>query len=180
MTDLPVIPSNESQARALFSASRENTSKAIIPVLRACVPRGASVLELGSGSGRDLRWLARYFRVEGSDASAFVVRLLRKEFPNIDIHEINAEDLGGLDGYDLIFSNKVLHHLSENTLSESISSQRKSLKKGGRIFHTFWRHGNLSLEKIRSLFCESFRDAETGCFGELLDADSFYVSAIKP
>lgn len=107
--------------------------------------RRAELLELGMGLGTDLELLAEHFEVTGSDNSRAFLARYRAQHPDTsrELLELDAVTLAGLDEgrrFDLIFSNKVLHHLSRAELEASLRRQAELLRPGGLAFHTLW-HG---------------------------------------
>lgn len=100
--------------------------------------KGKSVLELGSGPGKDLRILKDIYEMTGSDRSPVFVELLKKEFPELVIKTLDAVTIEVDETYDCIFSNKVLQHLSKEDMTASINKQLKCLNQDGMIIHTLW------------------------------------------
>jgi len=103
------------------------------------------LLELGMGLGKDLDLLAEHVRVTGSDSSQAFLTRYRTHHPDTphELLELDAATLAGLDParrFDLIFSNKVLQHLSQAELAASLRRQAAHLRAGGLAFHTLW-HG---------------------------------------
>ena len=70
--------------------------RALASLARFYVPKGSSVLEVGSGTG-GLLAATRPRRGVGVDISGEMVRLARKQYPHLEFHQMAAEslDLGG-------------------------------------------------------------------------------------
>ena len=111
----------------------------LIKILKQYVPAKSSVLELGMGPGVDLAILAESFEVTGSDNAEIFLGKCHATHPEASlIHlDINAIQIDAT--FDAIYSNKVLHHLSEDELRSSLIQQSKILKQGGILLHSFWR-----------------------------------------
>ena len=112
--------------------------KDLIDRLQKTLPKGASLLELGSGPGKDYRILSTDYKVTGSDFSSEFLKHLKNQFPKGEFLLLNAETLETDRKYDAIYSNKVLHHLADSALENSIQRQAKILNPGGIICHSFW------------------------------------------
>jgi len=65
---------------------------ALASLARFYVPKGSSVLEVGSGTG-DLLAATRPRRGVGVDISGEMVRLARKKYPGLEFHQMAAESL---------------------------------------------------------------------------------------
>ncbi len=102
------------------------------------LPDGATVLELGSGPGNDLELLSTHYEVTGSDSSPAFIHMLHSRFPHLPIVRLDAANLEINETYNAIYSNKVLHHLSDEELIQSFAQQAKILTKGGMLFHLIW------------------------------------------
>lgn len=89
----------------------------LIEVLRSQLPDGSSVLEVGMGPGVDLGILENYFRVAGSDTSQFFLDRYRESHPDSDLLLLDAVTLETQRSFDCIYSNKVLHHLTDEQLA---------------------------------------------------------------
>lgn len=153
---------------------------------------GRSVLELGSGAGFDISYLRDHYHVTGSDLSDEFLKRCRAKHPDVEFLKIDVRDINVPEKYDCIFSNKVLHHLTESELSESLNGQAKALSPHGIIAHSFWI-GEESLEMNGMLFtyyrkehllnkiAEHFTILSTMSYQEFEASDSLFVIAqLKP
>lgn len=111
----------------------------LIEKLRDFLPANASLLEIGSGPGTDFQLLKQEYRVVGSDFSDEFLNRLRNqnradEFLNLDAISLETEKK-----FDGIYSNKVLQHLTNQELKQSIHRQVDVLNANGIICHSFWK-----------------------------------------
>ena len=113
--------------------------KGLIDKLKKFLPSQATLLEIGSGPGTDLEILKKDFIVTGSDLSKEFLKYLNTRMPRVEFLELNAVTLLTDKTFDGIYSNKVLHHLSDSELSTSIKRQYETLTPGGIICHSFWK-----------------------------------------
>ena len=74
------------------------------------------------GPGKDLDMLAKHYQVTGSDLSGVFLDLYRKKHKDADLLLLDAVSLKTDREWQGIYSNKVLHHLSKEELSESLIS----------------------------------------------------------
>lgn len=160
--------------------------RGFVEVLKGMLPRGASVLELGMGPGKDLLLLSEYFQATGSDSSPVFLDRFRAEHPGADLLLVDAVTLDIERKFDCIYSNKVLIHLTREELAESFRRQAEILKPDGILFHTLW-HGDTEEEFNGLRFVYYTREALTRVLGdgfeimayeeyaEMDEGDSFYV-----
>lgn len=131
---------NEDHVKEYIALTNDIDNKWLLSQLYDTSAKNSRLLELGSGPGNDLAELKAYFKVVGSDHSELFLTHLKQRFPTIELLNLDAETLITDQKFDLIYSNKVLHHLSPEKLVKSLIKQLSLLNKGGKIAHTFW-HG---------------------------------------
>lgn len=119
--------------------AKDVNGKELIEQLEEILPKGSSLLELGSGPGTDFKILKETFKVTGSDYSVEFINHLKSVHPNDEFLHLNAATLETEQRFDAIYSNKVLHHLSNQDLEISIKRQHQILNVGGIVCHSFWK-----------------------------------------
>jgi hypothetical protein len=112
--------------------------KLLIDVLMAKRPKGGTLLELGMGPGKDTDLLSPFFNVLGSDTSQHFLDLYQAKNPEAKVIKLDAQTIETDQTFDVIYSNKVLHQLSPESLVASFVSQAKRLNKDGLALHSFW------------------------------------------
>lgn len=112
---------------------------ALIEKLRKYLPVDSQVLEIGSGPGTDWNLLNKDYHVIGSDNSVEFLRHLHTTYPSGNFVELDAVTLETPEKFDGIYSNKVLHHLKDQQLVDSIKRQHGILNDNGIVCHSFWR-----------------------------------------
>lgn len=163
----------------------------LIENMRIFLPDKSTLLELGTGPGNDLDILKKYFKVTGSDFSNEFLDAYRAKKPNADLLNLNAVTLETDRKFDAVYSNKVLHHLTDEELRRSIASQFRILKDEGIICHSFWRGDSTetikgllfnyhSLDDLRRFFATSFHILRLEIYTELEKGDSLLLIAQKP
>ena len=111
----------------------------LIDKLKNFLPVNSHLLEIGTGPGTDWRILSSYYKVIGSDNSMeFLYRLILND-PNAEFLKLDAATLRTNRKFDGIYSNKVLHHLSDDELKDSIKRQYEISNPSGIICHSFWK-----------------------------------------
>lgn len=171
--------------------ARGHDGRQIIARLKEHLPAGSRLLELGSGPGTDWNILKEDYRVTGSDQSLEFLKYLRANNPEGEFLELDAASLKTDLPFDGIYSNKVLHHLSDEDLLASVRRQYEILRPGGIVCHSFW-HGQDSEiyndlfvnyhsdEGIRILFDDYFDHRLFHFYQEFEKGDSFlYIGARK-
>ena len=100
-----------------------------------------NILDLGCGTG-DLtqKITLSGSTVVGVDSSIEMLERARTKFPNIEFIQMDATELEFKNEFDAIFSNAVLHWVSEK--EKAIEGMYAALKKNGRIVLEFGGKGN--------------------------------------
>jgi len=111
----------------------------LIERLQKVLPIDSVLLEIGSGPGTDWEILKKSYDVIGSDNSKEFLTHLISEYPNESFLELDAITLKTNKTFDGIYSNKVLHHLRDNELTNSIKRQYEILNPSGIVCHSFWK-----------------------------------------
>lgn len=122
----------------------------LIEKLKQVLPSHSSLLEIGSGPGTDWNILNESYDVIGSDNSSQFLRHLINEYPTGEFLVLDASNLKTDKTFDGIYSNKVLHHLTDNELIDSVKRQSEVLNSNGIICHSFWK--GESSEVFKGLF----------------------------
>ena len=164
----------DSVAEYIRLAKDVNGAK-LIKKLRKILPKGSSVLELGSGPGSDWKILSQTYDVVGSDLSSEFLAHLARTYPNDNFLTLNAVTLATAQRFNGIYSNKVLHHLTDAGLAKSIKRQAEVLLPDGIICHSFWK-GEGS-EQFKSMFVNYHHESDLRTFFEekfdILSIDSY-------
>lgn len=111
----------------------------LINEFKRFLDKDSTVLELGTGPGTDWKILSVDFRVVGSDFSLEFLDRLKANEPSELFLELDAATIKTDMKFDGIYSNKVLHHLSDEALVDSIKRQHEVLNADGVICHSFWK-----------------------------------------
>lgn len=111
----------------------------LINKLKKYLPSNSTLLEIGSGPGTDWSILSEDYKVTGSDNSKEFLSHLKSKNPKGTFIELDATALNTHETFDGIYSNKVLHHLEDKELINSIKKQADILSTNGIICHSFWK-----------------------------------------
>ncbi len=112
------------------------------------LPADARVLDIGSGGGRDSRYLAEHtFKVTGIDASERMIKNASTAAPQIDYKQMDFEALDfPKESFDGIWANASLHHIPKDRIEPVLRKIHELLKEHGTFFMKV-KHG--SSEGIR-------------------------------
>ena len=94
------------------------------------ITTGAEILEIGSGTGRDARYIeSKGFRVQRTEASDGLIRLLESKGESVSKLNLLTDPIEG--NYDLVIANAVLHHVPESDISNVLAKVRNCLTSNG-------------------------------------------------
>jgi methyltransferase family protein len=106
-----------------------------LDLLVSRLARAARVLELGSGTGRDARYLeSRGLTVIRSDAAAAFLELLRVDGHDARKLDIRTDPFGG--PYDAVYANAVFLHLRRPDFPRVLVRARDAVVEGGLLAFT--------------------------------------------
>ncbi|MGQ1783969.1 MULTISPECIES: class I SAM-dependent methyltransferase [unclassified Saccharicrinis] len=170
--------------------AKDHDGTEIIQILKPYLKPKATVLEIGSGPGSDFEILRKDHSVVGSDYSQEFVTRLKMLFPEDTFLELDAITLKTNMVFDVIYSNKVLHHLTDEELKHSIVSQSEILNGHGIICHSFWKGNgtenfngmfvnNHTEDRLRHFFEPYFKILLLKRYKEFEEGDSLLLIAQK-
>lgn len=160
----------------------------LIDILLGHLEEGRSLLELGIGSGKDLDILSTHYKVTGSDYSQVFLDIYKKSNASKELILLDARDFELHKKWDGIYSNKVLHHLTEDELRHSLTLQKNILNPKGVVMHSFWLGTGeeyieglyfkyYTKEEIYTLFHKDYDILDLNLYGETDENDSIYIVA---
>ncbi len=119
--------------------AKDVNGKLLIEKLKQILPSHSKILEIGSGPGTDWKILNEFYDVTGSDNSNEFMNHLVSKNPKGKFIELDATSLKTEFKFDGVYSNKVMHHLKDDELINSIKRQNEILNLNGIICHSFWK-----------------------------------------
>ncbi|MFY0599928.1 MAG: class I SAM-dependent methyltransferase [Cyclobacteriaceae bacterium] len=163
---------------------------ALVEKLKKFLPCDSTLLEIGSGPGTDWNILKDDYEVVGSDNSEEFLKHLVSRNPRGRFLQLDATTLDTDTQFDGVYSNKVLHHLSDDELKASIKRQHEILNPNGIICHSFWKGEdsevfkglfvNYHLENsLRTFFEGHFEILMIEAYQEFEEADSLLLIGRK-
>lgn len=166
----------------------EYNGSELYAVIKKHLDKGASLLELGCGPGKDIQNLKDYYNIIASDLSDEFISRINKRFPYIRCLKLDAVSIKTDEKFDCIYSNKVLHHLKVDELIKSFKRQQKLIKSDGLFAHSFWiGEEDFEMEgmyfkyhnkdELLGIIGETFRIKETFSYTEMEELDSIFVIA---
>ncbi len=101
------------------------------------LPNGASILDLGCGTGRDSKYfLNRGYKVTAVDGSKEFCKMA-SAFLNMPVRELNFLDMDYNNEFDGVFACASLLHLDNKDLINVLERTHKSLKNNGILYCSF-------------------------------------------
>ena len=89
-----------------------------------------SILEIGCGTGIDLRRFDDSFEINGVDLNDHALELAKKNIPNGKFYKENITKLPFEDSsVDFVFTHKLLNYLDDDTLDNGVSEMFRVAKK---------------------------------------------------
>ena len=146
-----------------------------------------SVLDLGCGNGALTKKLAeKGHDVMGMDASAELLEIAKKKYPDICFVRGDAIDFHMDRLFDVVFSNAVFHWIDREKQPDMISCVWDALKPGGQFVFEFGGFGNNVL--IHNALQKEFRKRKLdyvmpfyfptiGEYASLLEQEGFLVKS---
>lgn len=119
--------------------AKDVSGQKLIAIFKNFLPLNSTILEMGSGPGTDWNILNQDYDVLGSDNSHEFLSHLISGNPKGKFIELDAVTLRTEEKFDGIYSNKVMHHLKDIELTDSIKRQYEILNDYGFICHSFWK-----------------------------------------
>lgn len=130
----------ERNAKSYFKATRDADLSALYERFLRRLPKGAHILDAGSGSGRDtLAFLRRGYAVSAFDSSPALCEL-STHLTGVRTRVLRFQELEDEEAYDGIWACASLLHLSEAELRDAIGRLVRALKLGGVLYMSF-KHG---------------------------------------
>ena len=88
--------------------------------------RCTSVLEIGCGTGIDLRLFPDTFQIHGVDLNEYALDIAKEKFPVANFQKGSITDLPFEDSsIDFVFTHGLLNYLDEDTLKKGISEMHR-------------------------------------------------------
>lgn len=162
----------------------------LVDILKKYLGKNSTLLELGMGPGKDLDLLKRYYKITGSDKSKAFLDLYSEQNKDIELLLLNAKTLKVDKKFDGIYSNKVLIHLDNEELKQSINRQYDILNDNGIALHSFWRGESeetidglkfvyYEKEELAKIFSKNFKILDIDYYTEMEKEDSIYIITQK-
>lgn len=130
---------NEKVVNEYIKMAEGHDGKALINKYINFIEKNAHILELGTGPGSDWKIWNETHQITGSDYSKEFIVQLKTNFPKGNFLNLDAITIDTSLQFDAIYSNKVLHHLTNDELVQSFKKQHSTLKANGFIGHSFWK-----------------------------------------
>ncbi|MGI9551314.1 MAG: class I SAM-dependent methyltransferase [Aurantibacter sp.] len=170
--------------------AKDVDGKQLIEKLKRVLLEQSALLELGSGPGTDWKILSESYSVTGSDNSTEFLNHIRSKNPKGKFLELDAVTLETDKKFDGIYSNKVLHHLKDSELIDSVKRQYGILNSQGIICHSFWKGEGSEIFKgllvnyhnegsLREIFGDYFEILSITSYSEFEDEDSLLLIGRK-
>lgn len=170
--------------------AKDVSGEELIRKLKGYLPKNATLLEIGTGPGTDWKVLNERYKVVGSDNSLEFLNHLN--FSNLqgEFIELDAITILTDKKFDGIYSNKVMHHLKDDELRNSIYRQVNVLNEGGIICHSFWKGEGSEIfkglyvnyhskQEVSDFFKDYFEILLLDTYAEFEEEDSILLIAKK-
>jgi cyclopropane fatty-acyl-phospholipid synthase-like methyltransferase len=150
--------------------------------------KNSSILEVGMGSGNDLKWLSEHYSITGSDYSKEFINRAKIRFPKNEFKILDAITLKTNKKYDGIYSCKVYQHFELELVEKALIRQSEMLNAEGIIIHSFWIGDTIfddgdmhaiyhNKDKLLSLINKHFILLEQVVYEEFEPNDSIFILA---
>ena len=124
----------DKNASYYFSKTSQVDLVALYKEFLKYVPAGGLIMDLGCGSGRDVKWFRDHgYDAHGLDASEQLIKIAQDKL-NIPVEVGNIENWVADKTFDGIWCCASLMHLDDNSIDRFLSNLRHNLRKGGVLF----------------------------------------------
>jgi SAM-dependent methyltransferase len=123
--------------RAAWKARFPTYHREIERLCRSLVPAGATVLEVGCGTG-DLLHAVRPSRGVGVDLSPGMVNVARRQYPDLEFRVGDVESLEFTERFDYVILSDVVGHLDD--VWTAFRKIRSACHGGTRVVLTYYSH----------------------------------------
>lgn len=121
------------------------------------LPRGATILDFGCGSGRDTKYfISQGYQVDAVDGSVELCRLA-SIYTGIEVKNQLFKELEQIKKYDGIWACSSVLHLPVKELAEVMRKMVVALKDNG-IIYTSFKYGNFAGERNGRYFTDMTED----------------------
>ncbi|MCY0094671.1 class I SAM-dependent methyltransferase [Hoeflea ulvae] len=125
------------QRASAYAARTEYANSKQIEAFLSLLPAGATILELGCGSGRDSEFMiGRGFDLHPTDGTPELAQAAQQRL-GIPVATLLFADLDADDAYEGIWANACLLHVPRPDLPGILSKVHTALKKGGAFYASF-------------------------------------------
>lgn len=130
-----------------------------LPAFLDALPRGAKILELGCGGGRDAEaMLARGFDVDPTDGTPAMAAKAEARLGR-SVRVVRFDEVSAIAHYDAVWANAALLHVPSEALSDVLARIWRSLKPGGLHFASYKAGGEPGRDRLGRYFNYPDRDA---------------------
>ena len=149
----PTLDSYNQNAVAFVDRTVETDLTCLYAPFLALLQPGASILDLGCGSGRDSKYfLAHGYAVEAVDGSSELCKIASK-YLGRPVRQLLFQDLDYAETFDAVWANASLLHVPKDALPSVLQKINDALKPGG-ILHASFKHGAFFGERDGRLFTD--------------------------
>ena len=169
-------------AASFVEGTKDVDFKSIQDKFTARLPQGASVLDLGCGSGRDTKYFKEQgFRVTATDGSEELCKIA-SEYSGVPVKHMLFLELSEVNAYDGIWACSSILHCSYEDLVVVMQKISTALKNNG-VLYTSFKYGTFSGERNGRFFTdmteESFKELLLRC-PELELEDVTITTDVRP
>lgn len=166
----PTIKYYDENAKAFFENTKDASMKNVYDIFLKYLPKGAKILDLGCGSGRDTKYfLQNGYDVVAVDGSIEMVRL-STEFTGKQTLHLAFDEINFNEEFDGIWACASLLHVPRSKIDFVLKKIHLALKKGG-VFYSSYKYGNK--EEIRD--GRFFNNYDELSFNQLLKNHPYFV-----
>lgn len=123
-----------SQARDYFDSTSEIDLTELYEVFLQYIPEGGRIIDLGCGSGRDVKWfIENGYRASGIDASSELIQIARERW-GIPVEVGLIEEWVTEETFDGIWCCGSLMHLDFEEVKQFFAKLKNVMKKNGVLF----------------------------------------------